>query len=65
MSEFMMDLALGEQPEQIHRLLDFCRQVWLRYALAQIDRVRTHTPGNALRSNLLFCATTASTPGPM
>jgi uroporphyrinogen decarboxylase len=38
MSEFMMDLALGEQPEQIHRLLDFCRQAWLRYALAQIEQ---------------------------
>lgn len=38
MSNFMMDLALGEKPEQIHNLLDFCRRVNLRYALAQIDQ---------------------------
>jgi MtaA/CmuA family methyltransferase len=34
----MMDLALGEQPEQIHKLLDFCRQVTYRYALAQMEQ---------------------------
>lgn len=38
MSEFMMDLALGEEPEKIHRLLDYCRQVIYRYALAQIEQ---------------------------
>jgi uroporphyrinogen decarboxylase len=38
MSEFMLDLALGEQKEQIHQLLDFASQVWLRYALAQIEQ---------------------------
>ena len=38
MSNFMMDLALGEKPEQIHKLLDFCRRVSFRYALAQIEQ---------------------------
>lgn len=38
MSEFMMDLALGEQPEKIHALLEYCYQVTLRYALAQIEQ---------------------------
>ncbi|MGD8598952.1 MAG: uroporphyrinogen decarboxylase family protein [Anaerolineae bacterium] len=38
MSNFLMDLALGEQLEQIHKLLDFCRQVAARYAQAQIDQ---------------------------
>jgi uroporphyrinogen decarboxylase len=38
MSEFMMDLALEEQPEKIHQLLEFCCQVSLRYAVAQIEQ---------------------------
>jgi uroporphyrinogen decarboxylase len=38
MSAFLMDLALGEKPNQIHKLLDFCRRVTLRYALAQIEQ---------------------------
>lgn len=38
MSEFLVDLALGEQPQQIHKLLEFCYQVTLRYALAQIEQ---------------------------
>jgi uroporphyrinogen decarboxylase len=38
MSNFMMDLALAEKPEQIHKLLDFCRQATMRYALAQIEQ---------------------------
>lgn len=38
MSNFLVDLALGEQPEQIHKLLDFCRQVTTRYARAQIEQ---------------------------
>ncbi len=38
MNEFMMDLALGEQPEKIHRLLEFCTQVTLRYMLAQMEQ---------------------------
>jgi MtaA/CmuA family methyltransferase len=38
MSNFMMDLALAERPDQIHRLLDFCRQVSFRYAVAQIEQ---------------------------
>ncbi len=37
MSNFLMDLALGEQPAKIHQLLDYCRQVVERYALAQIE----------------------------
>jgi uroporphyrinogen decarboxylase len=38
MNNLMMDLALGEQPEQIHKLLDFCRRVVKRFALAQIEQ---------------------------
>ena len=34
---FMMDLALGEEPELIHALLDFARRVATRYALALIE----------------------------
>ena len=38
MTEFMMDIALGEKPDKIHHLLDFCRQASMRYALAQIEQ---------------------------
>jgi uroporphyrinogen decarboxylase len=38
MSEFMLDLALGEQVDKIHQLLDFCRQAVARYALAQVEQ---------------------------
>jgi uroporphyrinogen decarboxylase len=38
MSNLMMDLALGEQLEQVHKLLDFCRQTTFRYALAQMEQ---------------------------
>lgn len=38
MDNFMMDLALEEKPDQLHKLLDFCRQAVLRYALAQIEQ---------------------------
>jgi len=38
MSEFLLDIALAEQPEKIHQLLDFCRQASYRYALAQIGQ---------------------------
>jgi uroporphyrinogen decarboxylase len=38
MSNFMLDLALNEQPDRIHQLLDFCRQVSYRYCLAQIEQ---------------------------
>jgi uroporphyrinogen decarboxylase len=38
MSNFLMDLALGEQKEKIHQLLDYCRRVTLRYALAQMEQ---------------------------
>jgi MtaA/CmuA family methyltransferase len=38
MDQFMMDIALGEQPAKIHQLLDYCRQVVYRYALAQIEQ---------------------------
>lgn len=38
MSNFLLDLALGEQPEKIHQLLDFCTQVVERFAIAQIEQ---------------------------
>lgn len=38
MGQFLMDLALGEQPEKIHQLLDYCRQVVEIYAIAQIEQ---------------------------
>lgn len=38
MSHFLTDLALEEEPEQVHKLLDFCRRVAFRYALAQIEQ---------------------------
>ena len=37
LSEFMMDLALGEQEELIHALLDYARRVATRYAFALIE----------------------------
>lgn len=37
MSELMMDIALGEQEELVHGLLDFCRRVATRYAYALIQ----------------------------
>jgi uroporphyrinogen decarboxylase len=37
MDKFMMDIATNEEPEKIHQLLDFCRQVVTRYAFAQIE----------------------------
>lgn len=36
MEAFMMDIATGEEPEKIYRLLDYCRQVTTRFARAQI-----------------------------
>ncbi len=38
MNNFMMDLVLGEEPEKIHQLLEFCYRVVRRYALAQIEQ---------------------------
>lgn len=38
METFMMDLALGQQPEKIHQLLDFCRKAVTRFALAQVEQ---------------------------
>ena len=38
MSQFLLDIALNEKPDQIHQLLDFCRQVCTRYAIAQIEQ---------------------------
>jgi uroporphyrinogen decarboxylase len=38
MSQFMLDLVLGEQVDKIHQLLDYCRQVVYRYCLAQIEQ---------------------------
>ncbi len=35
--ELMLAIALGEQPELIHKLLDFSRRVATRYAFALID----------------------------
>jgi len=33
----MMDIAVGEHPELIHKLLDYCRQVSTRYAYALME----------------------------
>jgi MtaA/CmuA family methyltransferase len=38
MEQFMMDLATAEQPEKIHQLLDYCRKVVTRFALAQVEQ---------------------------
>lgn len=38
MSEFLLDLAMGEELDKVHQLLDFCMQVSERYALAQIEQ---------------------------
>lgn len=35
---FLLDLALEAQPEKIHTLLDLCRQVTMRFAIAQIEQ---------------------------
>lgn len=32
--QFILDMALNEQPELIHKVLDFCAQVQIRYMLA-------------------------------
>lgn len=37
MEAFMLDLASGEEPEKVHRLLDYCRRVTTRFALAQVE----------------------------
>ncbi len=38
MSEFLLDLAMGEELDKVHQLLEFCMQVSERYALAQIEQ---------------------------
>ena len=38
MSEFLLDLALGEELEKVHQLLEFCLDVSERYCLAQIEQ---------------------------
>jgi uroporphyrinogen decarboxylase len=38
MGEFLLDLARGEKLVKAHQLLDFCRQVSERYAMAQIEQ---------------------------
>jgi len=38
MGEFLLDLAMGDKLDKVHRLLDFCRQVSERYAMAQIEQ---------------------------
>jgi len=37
MSELMFDIGVGEEPELIHQLLDYCRRVATRYAFALIE----------------------------
>ncbi|RME84231.1 MAG: hypothetical protein D6775_06100 [Caldilineae bacterium] len=37
MDTLLLEIALGEKPELIHRLLDFAREVATRYAFALID----------------------------
>ena len=34
---FMLDIALNERPDLIHRLLDYCRQTATRFAMAQLE----------------------------
>ena len=38
MSEFLLDLALGEELDKVHQLMEFCLTVCERYALAQIEQ---------------------------
>lgn len=38
MSNFLMDIALGEKLDKVHQLLDFCLAVSERYAYAQIEQ---------------------------
>jgi len=38
LSEFLLDLALGEELEKVHQLLEFCLDVSERYCLAQIEQ---------------------------
>jgi uroporphyrinogen decarboxylase len=38
MSEFLLDLALGEELDKVHQLLEFCLEVSERYCLAQIEQ---------------------------
>jgi len=38
MEQFMIDLASGEELDKVHRLLDYCRQVVTRFALAQAEQ---------------------------
>jgi MtaA/CmuA family methyltransferase len=38
MSEFLLDLAMGEELEKAHQLLEFCLKVCERYALAQMEQ---------------------------
>jgi uroporphyrinogen decarboxylase len=38
LENFMMDLALGTELDKVHQLLDYCRQVAERFAVAQIEQ---------------------------
>jgi uroporphyrinogen decarboxylase len=38
MSEFLLDLAMGEELDKVHQLLEFCLKVSERYALAQMEQ---------------------------
>jgi uroporphyrinogen decarboxylase len=38
MSNFLLDITTPEKQDKVHQLLDFCRQVTERYALAQMEQ---------------------------
>ena len=38
LENFMMDLAIGKELDKVHQLLDFCRQVTEKFAIAQIEQ---------------------------
>ena len=38
LENFMMDLVTGAELDKVHQLLDFCRQVTERFAIAQIEQ---------------------------
>lgn len=38
MSNFLLDLAMGKELDKVYQLLEFCRKVAERYALAQIEQ---------------------------
>ncbi len=38
MEEFLMQIALNEKPDRLHRLLEFCLEVSFRYSIAQMEQ---------------------------